>query len=550
MPSDVGDAAVEAADDQIGLARRRQPVRDDDRRPPRAVREDALDDPLLPERVEGCGGFVQDHDVGIAEQGAGQSDPLPLPARQLRGAAEGVAEDRVEAGGQTPQPFAEPDPLQRAHDLVVGARQATDIAEGHVLAKGEVEAHEVLLEDCDPRSRRRIGQQARIDAAHADPPLGRGVVPGDEFPDGRLAGAVRAHDDHVRAGGQVDVHVVEDAAVGARVAEAHAVEIDRRVPRPGNDRCGVALRTVQEVDELAEEEPALVDRPQLREEPLRPRLDRRDRGEEAGEPADLTGRDGPLGGHEDGPSRRHDRQRAQPARDERPTVEEAGVGALHLVVEPDDPAHQGPGAAQPADLPERGLRGEQAGEVGDPPAQCGALVLDAPGDPSVQRAGDDARRGADDDGHGDHRAPREEQHGRADQRQHPRHGRDEVREQLVRALTAVAGRAIDPVVGVRLLEARQVEPFGLAHDVLGHRAGDAEPHLPGGVVPQHGEQIRQERQTDQQGDRDHHVRPRRGARGGDGVGDGAHGDGEQQNVEGRHEGQQDVAGADRGRSRR
>ena len=94
MGAALHDAAGVEHDDLVGVAHRGQPVRDDQHR---AVPHQPLDGLLhqpLRLGVERAGGLVENQDRRIAEQRAGDGDPLPLPAGEP-GAA--LAQHRVVA---------------------------------------------------------------------------------------------------------------------------------------------------------------------------------------------------------------------------------------------------------------------------------------------------------------------------------------------------------------------------------------------------------------------------------------------------------------------
>ena len=75
--------AVLQHDDPVGVADRGQPVRDHEAGAPlEQPRERRLDQPLGV-AVDACGRFIEDQDLGIGDQGAGEADQLPLPERQV-----------------------------------------------------------------------------------------------------------------------------------------------------------------------------------------------------------------------------------------------------------------------------------------------------------------------------------------------------------------------------------------------------------------------------------------------------------------------------------
>ena len=70
--------------DQVGVFHRAQPMRDDERRagPVGHRRVEPGLDLFFRFRVQRRGGFVQDQHVGVAHQGPGESQALPLSSRE------------------------------------------------------------------------------------------------------------------------------------------------------------------------------------------------------------------------------------------------------------------------------------------------------------------------------------------------------------------------------------------------------------------------------------------------------------------------------------
>ena len=88
------DPAVLEHDDQVGVADRREPVRDDERG---AAGEETTERPLdlaLGADVDRRGGLVEDQDARVGEEGTGEGDELALTEREA-GAA--LAELRLDS---------------------------------------------------------------------------------------------------------------------------------------------------------------------------------------------------------------------------------------------------------------------------------------------------------------------------------------------------------------------------------------------------------------------------------------------------------------------
>ena len=75
-------APVLEHDDQVGVADRREPVRDDERRPAGEQAPQGLLDPPLGADVHRRGGLVEDEDARGGEERAGERDELPLAERE------------------------------------------------------------------------------------------------------------------------------------------------------------------------------------------------------------------------------------------------------------------------------------------------------------------------------------------------------------------------------------------------------------------------------------------------------------------------------------
>ena len=97
VAADFGDAAVFEDDDAVGVGDRAEPVGDDEARAAFHQRGQAgLDHPFA-FGVEVAGGLVEDEDLRVGQDRAGDGDPLPLAAAELHAA---LADERVVAVGQ------------------------------------------------------------------------------------------------------------------------------------------------------------------------------------------------------------------------------------------------------------------------------------------------------------------------------------------------------------------------------------------------------------------------------------------------------------------
>ena len=92
MRAALDDLAAFQHQNLIGAANRRQPVGDDEGRPPGAQRPQAVLDERFALAVEARRRLVEDEDAGIRQDGARDRDALPLAAREPDAA---LADDRV-----------------------------------------------------------------------------------------------------------------------------------------------------------------------------------------------------------------------------------------------------------------------------------------------------------------------------------------------------------------------------------------------------------------------------------------------------------------------
>ena len=188
------------------------------------------EDPLRDELVEGARHLVADDERGLRGEGAGDSHPLLLPARELRRHAmvelRRLELDLVE---ELVHPLLEVD---AAPPAVEGHRPPDDLADpllriergvGHLV--DHLRLAELVLGPAPEARRQRL-------PVVADLPRGRGQEAGDAARRGRLAGARLA--DHRDGAAAVDVEgdVVQhlDRAIG-RAHPAH--RDDRGLPRSG-----------------------------------------------------------------------------------------------------------------------------------------------------------------------------------------------------------------------------------------------------------------------------------------------------------------------------
>src|SRR5262249_9004714 len=149
--------------------------------------ENAVEDFRFPAHVELCGGLVEQHDAGTelyGTQGAGQRDPLPLPARQIGTAVVPARQDRVERGEVVGAGGFE----GGTYDAVGRCRRC------YVVAQRQLEADEILEDSGHPRSPGSRIDVAQINAVDLNRARLRIVQTTQKLRERRLAGAVLSDD--------------------------------------------------------------------------------------------------------------------------------------------------------------------------------------------------------------------------------------------------------------------------------------------------------------------------------------------------------------------
>ena len=96
MLADGHEPALVHDHDAVRVGDRAEPVGNDEGRAVLEEQVEGLVDLVLGLGVDLAGGFVEDEDRRVAEDGPGDGDPLPLPAGERRPV---LADDRVVAAG-------------------------------------------------------------------------------------------------------------------------------------------------------------------------------------------------------------------------------------------------------------------------------------------------------------------------------------------------------------------------------------------------------------------------------------------------------------------
>ena len=150
------DPAVVEHDDLVGVADRREPVRDRDRRAALGEPVERLLDGALGLRVEGARRLVEHEHGRVAQDRARDRDALLLAAGE---AVAALADDRVVAVGQAGDQVVDARGAGRLLDLLVGR---VGPGEAQVLADRRVEEVGLLRDDADrARERREASRRGR-----------------------------------------------------------------------------------------------------------------------------------------------------------------------------------------------------------------------------------------------------------------------------------------------------------------------------------------------------------------------------------------------------
>ena len=224
--------AVRAAFDDLPLLHREdavavddagEPVRQDQRRAALHEAVERLLDYRFIVGIDGGKGLVQHQDRRIAKHGAGNRDPLALPARKLDPL---LADDRVVAVRQRVDEAPDIGDARRFLDLLPAGVRA---AHADVFADGAVEQEGVLVDDRDVPADLREAHVPEVDAAERDAP-GIGIEEAQQQAhDGGLAAAALPDHADALARRNREGKLPMRRASRAGIAEGHVLEGDGRL---------------------------------------------------------------------------------------------------------------------------------------------------------------------------------------------------------------------------------------------------------------------------------------------------------------------------------
>src|SRR5258708_9197632 len=179
----------------------------------------------LTARVEGCGGFVQNQQLSVAEISPRQRDFLPLAAGKIYSLLEAAAQHLLVGSGQATNNIL-------GHALACGDPQQVKIvnlfnaADRYVLAGGHFIAHEILEDDADLTMQILQVVLAKIDSIEQDLSI-RGIVqPGHQLDDSGLALAIFANQRQPLRGMQLKINAIENQSGISGVAERDVAKLD------------------------------------------------------------------------------------------------------------------------------------------------------------------------------------------------------------------------------------------------------------------------------------------------------------------------------------
>src|SRR5216684_6065594 len=240
------DAAALEGDDAIDAADGRKSVGDDEHGP-------ALDDPphivlddALALVIESARRLVEDQNSRIHDEGAGDGDPLLLPARE---AAASLADDGVITFGQLQDEVVRAGERGGGDDTLHRHRR---IGERNVVPHRRVEEDVFLQHDSDLPAQPGNIRYGEIDAIDRDPPALRHIETLDKLGERALARTRRTDDAHHLARRYVEADVVQHLGAVDAVPEGDMLEDDVAADRRQCSPRGAERRFRHGVEDIAQ----------------------------------------------------------------------------------------------------------------------------------------------------------------------------------------------------------------------------------------------------------------------------------------------------------
>jgi hypothetical protein len=231
--------------DDVRVADRGEPVRDDETRPTGTQQVHRPLDQHLGTGVDRAGRLVEDQDARLGEERSGDGDELLLPGADVRPL---VVQDGVEAVRQASDEAVDVCRLRCRGDRLGGGLVG---AVRDVLRDGAAEQPGVLQHHAHVLAQFLARHAGDVHTVQGDPPAGHVVEPHQQIDQGGLARPGRPDDGHGLSGQDGQRQVVDQRLV-RQVAEGHVLERDppgdpRRQHRPGG--VGALLGGVEELED-------------------------------------------------------------------------------------------------------------------------------------------------------------------------------------------------------------------------------------------------------------------------------------------------------------
>ena len=223
MRTDAEHRSLLEHEDDIRAPYARNPLRDEDRRRIRIMRAQGLAQGRVRPIVQRAAGIVQNQDLGIARQRAGDEQALALPAGQIRPLRRQLMGIAVLKGLDERGRLRA---FRRALDLLAG-KSASQI---DVLLDRVREERVALKRHAEHAMQLALRDAANVAPADADVPLVHRIKALQQLHERRLAAARRPHDAERLAAPQRKTDVRQGLALTA-VGKAHVLKADMIVRR-------------------------------------------------------------------------------------------------------------------------------------------------------------------------------------------------------------------------------------------------------------------------------------------------------------------------------
>ena len=217
--ADFFDATIFEDDDLIGLKNRGEAMGDGDDRAAFGEEIEGALDFLFGLGIEGTGGFIEEENRGVFEEGAGDGKSLLLTTGEV---AAFVADDRFVAVGLEEDEVVSEGLAGGRMDLGFGGVEAT-IAD--IFGDGGVEEECFLSDDAYLFAERGLGDGADIDDIDKDGATLRIVEAEEEREERAFAGAASADEGAGGAGGDVELDGIDGWGLGT-ITEGDVGEFD------------------------------------------------------------------------------------------------------------------------------------------------------------------------------------------------------------------------------------------------------------------------------------------------------------------------------------